>query len=41
VVAVSLKILLNPDGSEITDARVVGDVGVDGFLNKLAKASRA
>jgi thioredoxin:protein disulfide reductase len=41
VVGPPTVVFLNPDGSEITDARVVGDVGVDGFLNKLAKASRA
>lgn len=32
-------VFLNPDGTEITDARVVGDIGVDGFLSKVAKAS--
>jgi thiol:disulfide interchange protein DsbD len=40
VVGPPTVVFLNPDGSEIADARVVGDVGIDGFLNKLAKASR-
>jgi len=40
VVGPPTVVFLNPDGREITDARVVGDVGVSGFLNKLAKASR-
>ena len=40
VVGPPTVVFLNPDGSEIMDARVVGDVGVDGFLNKVAKASR-
>jgi thiol:disulfide interchange protein DsbD len=34
-------VFLNPDGNEIREARVVGDVGVDGFLSKVAKAWRA
>jgi len=34
-------VFLNPDGSEIKDARVVGDVGLDNFLNKVARAWRA
>jgi hypothetical protein len=33
-------VFLNPDGNEIRDARVVGDVGVDNFLDKVARASR-
>jgi thiol:disulfide interchange protein DsbD len=41
VVGPPTVVFLNPDGSEITDARVVGDVGIGGFLNKLAKASGA
>jgi thiol:disulfide interchange protein DsbD len=40
VVGPPTVVFLNPDGSEIADARVVGDVGIDDFLNKLAKASR-
>ena len=40
VVGPPTVVFLNPDGREITDARVVGDVWVSGFLNKLAKASR-
>ncbi len=34
-------VFLNPNGSEIQEARVVGDIGVAGFLSKLAKALRA
>lgn len=34
-------VFLNPDGSEVKDARVVGNVGIDGFLDKVAKAWRA
>jgi thiol:disulfide interchange protein DsbD len=41
VVGPPTVVFLNPDGSEIREARVVGDVGVDGFLNKVAKAWRA
>ena len=41
VVGPPTVVFLNPDGSEIKDARVVGDVGVDNFLNKVAKAWRA
>jgi len=41
VVGPPTVVFLNPDGSEIKDARVVGDVGVDGFLDKVAKAWRA
>jgi thiol:disulfide interchange protein DsbD len=41
VVGPPTVVFLNPDGSEIRDARVVGDVGVDNFLNKVAKAWRA
>ena len=41
VVGPPTVVFLNPDGSEIRDARVVGDVGVDGFLGKIARASRA
>ncbi|MBX9647743.1 MAG: protein-disulfide reductase DsbD [Xanthobacteraceae bacterium] len=41
VVGPPTVVFLNPDGSEITEARVVGDIGVDGFLGRLAKASRA
>ena len=33
-------VFLNPDGTEIAEARVVGDIGVDGFLGKIAKVSR-
>ena len=40
VVGPPTVVFLNPDGSEIADARVDGDVGIDGFLDKLAKASR-
>jgi thiol:disulfide interchange protein DsbD len=40
VVGPPTVVFLNPDGSEIRDARVVGDVGVDNFLDKVAKASR-
>jgi len=39
VVGPPTVVFLNPDGTEIADARVVGDIGVDGFLNKIAKAS--
>ncbi|MEO8321838.1 MAG: thioredoxin family protein, partial [Bradyrhizobium sp.] len=41
VVGPPTVVFLNPDGSEITEARVVGDIGVSGFLGRLAKASRA
>ena len=41
VVGPPTVVFLNPDGSEIKDARVVGDVGVDNFLDKVAKAWRA
>ena len=41
VVGPPTVVFLNPDGSEIKDARVVGDVGVDDFLNKVARAWRA
>lgn len=41
VVGPPTVVFLSPDGSEITDARVVGDVGIDGFLTKLAKVLRA
>lgn len=41
VVGPPTVVFLNPDGSEIKDARVVGDVGVERFLNKIAKAWRA
>jgi thioredoxin:protein disulfide reductase len=34
-------VFLGPDGGEIQDARIVGDVSVAGFLSKLAKALRA
>jgi thiol:disulfide interchange protein DsbD len=34
-------VFLGPDGDEIHEARIVGDVGVAGFLSKLAKALRA
>ena len=34
-------LFLSPEGREIQEARIVGDVGVSGFLNKLAKAIRA
>lgn len=34
-------IFLSPEGHEIQEARIVGDVGVSGFLSKLAKAIRA
>jgi thiol:disulfide interchange protein DsbD len=34
-------VFLTPEGKEIQDVRVVGTVGVDGFLGKLAKALRA
>lgn len=34
-------IFLTPEGKEIQDVRVVGTVGVEGFLSKLAKALRA
>jgi len=40
VVGPPTVVFLNPDGSEIRDARVVGDVGVDNFLDKVARASR-
>jgi thiol:disulfide interchange protein DsbD len=33
-------VFLNPEGREIQEARIVGDVGVAGFLSKLAKAIR-
>lgn len=33
-------IFLGADGAEITDARVVGDIGVDEFLGKVARALR-
>jgi thiol:disulfide interchange protein DsbD len=41
VVGPPTVVFLNPDGSEIKEARVVGDVGVDNFLSKVAKAWRA
>jgi thioredoxin:protein disulfide reductase len=41
VVGPPTVVFLNPDGSEIKEARVVGDVGVDNFLNKVARAWRA
>jgi thioredoxin:protein disulfide reductase len=41
VVGPPTVVFLNPDGSEVTDARVVGDIGVSGFLGRLAKVSRA
>jgi thiol:disulfide interchange protein DsbD len=41
VVGPPTVVFLNPDGSEIREARVVGDVGIDNFLNKVAKAWRA
>lgn len=41
VVGPPTVVFLNPDGSEIRDARVVGDVGIDNFLDKIAKAWRA
>jgi thiol:disulfide interchange protein DsbD len=41
VVGPPTVVFLNPDGSEITDARVVGDIGVSGFLDRLAKVLRA
>lgn len=41
VVGPPTVVFLNPDGSEIRDARVVGDVSVDNFLNKVARAWRA
>jgi thiol:disulfide interchange protein DsbD len=28
-------VVLNPDGTEIQEARVVGDIGMSGFLSKL------
>jgi thiol:disulfide interchange protein DsbD len=34
-------VFLSPEGREIQEARIVGDVGVAGFLSKLAKAIRA
>jgi thiol:disulfide interchange protein DsbD len=34
-------LFLSPEGREIQEARIVGDVGVSGFLSKLAKAIRA
>ena len=34
-------VFLSPEGHEIQQARIVGDVGVAGFLSKLAKAIRA
>jgi thiol:disulfide interchange protein DsbD len=40
VVGPPTVVFLNPDGGEITAARVVGDIGVDGFLSRIAKASR-
>ena len=33
-------IFLTPEGEEIQDARIVGAVGVEGFLSRLAKALR-
>ena len=41
VVGPPTVVFLNSDGSEIKDARVVGDVGLDNFLNKVAMAWRA
>ncbi len=38
VVGPPTVVFLNPDGSEIRDARVVGDIGIDAFLSKAAKA---
>ena len=34
-------VFLTPEGKEIQDVRIVGTVGVEGFLSKLAKALRA
>ncbi|MCK1741297.1 protein-disulfide reductase DsbD [Bradyrhizobium sp. 139] len=34
-------VFISPDGREIQEARIVGDVSVSGFLSKLAKAVRA
>lgn len=34
-------VFLSPEGREIQETRIVGDVGVAGFLSKLAKAIRA
>ncbi|MGX9431629.1 MULTISPECIES: protein-disulfide reductase DsbD [Bradyrhizobium] len=34
-------VFLGSDGAEIQEARIVGDIGVSGFLSKLAKALRA
>jgi len=39
VVGPPTVVFLDPDGTEITDTRVVGDIGVDDFLNKIAKAT--
>ena len=41
VVGPPTMIFLNPDGTEIYEARVVGGIGVDGFLTRIAKAIRA
>jgi thiol:disulfide interchange protein DsbD len=34
-------VFISPDGREIKETRIVGDVSVSGFLSKLAKAVRA
>ncbi len=34
-------VFLNPEGAEISNTRIVGAVGVDAFLSKVAKALRA
>lgn len=39
VVGPPTVVFLNPDGTEIAGTRVVGDIGVDDFLNKIAKAT--
>jgi thiol:disulfide interchange protein DsbD len=41
VVGPPTMIFLNPDGTEIYEARVVGGIGIDGFLTRIAKAIRA
>jgi thiol:disulfide interchange protein DsbD len=41
VVGPPTVLFLSPEGREIQEARIVGDVGVSGFLSKLAKAIRA
>jgi thioredoxin:protein disulfide reductase len=40
VVGPPTVVFLNPDGSEITEARVVGDIGIDAFISRIAKATR-